>query len=359
MRHPVSHLLSEDHDPHGDPSLWTELYCDWDCYSGPGLWISPNDPDPTLHPIVPNSSTIEQRASDVLAEHVDHVLNPIRTTISLANFLLELEDIKTSTKTLSELIHRINPSNQILNWQLGVKPLIGDIQSLFNLIQNFHKDLDRVLRSQNDPVRITTSRDISDTSTITADRIPPTRSYDTFLVCTYETLADSVTVKFVTWVKYDTSHLSDIALTCKSALRSIGASNPIQVIWNAIPYSFVVDWVVNFSAALKKFDLSTGYIRRQVVRQTSHLKIGKLSNHYTAAFDGGNSDRDIFPDSKVGQTSRSYYRRWVGLPPEWTYRPTGDPSFRELVLSILLGTQQAPHIAQLLHQFPFLRKKKK
>jgi hypothetical protein len=338
-RQPVSLQIGAEHGS-PDPSEWTELWSDWDTYAGKGFWIAPNDPDPTLAPIIPSDQATVDRAANALNDHVNNVLNPVRQSISLANFVLEIDDIKRSADTLLELMRHLNPSNQILNWQLGVKPLIGDLNGLVNTIGNLSKDVDRVLRSQNDPIRITTERNISPEGGSNL-HVPPTSSEGTRSHFQYDTLADEVTVKFVTWVKYDLSHLSSIGLTCKSALRSIGFTNPIQVVWNAIPYSFVVDWFFNVSAMLRKFDLGSDISKnRSIIRQTSHLTIVKKCDLFTTSFDGAFSDRAIFPDRKVGTTTRKYYRRWVGFPTEWTNLPsTGDPHLRELVLSILLGGQ--------------------
>jgi len=338
IRNPKSFQIGAEHGS-ADPSEWTELWCDWDCHAGRGFWISPTPVNPAQIPINPTLPALTGNAAKVMEDHIYNVITPIRQSISLANFLLEIDDIKHSFETVWELAHKLNPSNQILNYQLGIKPLVGDLKGLTGLIGNLYRDISELRRSQNHPIRITTYRDISDPSQASS-HVHPTESDDTISVFGYDTLADVVTVKFVTWVRYDLSHLSDIALTCKAALHSIGIGNPLQIYWNAVPYTFMIDWLINISAMLRKFSLETE-LPRSIIRQTSHLKIERSHRLYSSVFDGPHSDRPIFDDVKVGEVYRKYYRRWVGLPRDWEPTNYRDPSLREQVLSVLLGAQAA------------------
>lgn len=72
----------------------------------------------------------------------------------------------------------------------------------------------------------------------------------------------------VAWVEYDQSHFK--------TFQQIGLTNPLNVGWEVIPFSFVVDWFIQVGSYLQTLDALTGVKRiaiTRAVKNQSHVWI--------------------------------------------------------------------------------------
>jgi len=161
---------------------------------------------------------------------------------SLVNFMLELKQLK-------DLFHLWNRSRGFLknisgahlNVSFGWRPFLSDVERLRGALRNFQKKLRRLQEEANKPLKrhyrrftdlvsLPTNNPATDASGI--HRIE-TRWIQRPVYC--------ATVQY----SYVMPDMSLVSNQIKGFLDSLGVQWNPSIIWNAIPYSFVVDWFFN------------------------------------------------------------------------------------------------------------------
>jgi hypothetical protein len=162
-------------------------------------------------------------------------------------------------------------ADEWLRYQYGMKPLMQDIYgSAESLATKIQKGFDQYLT-------------LHDTYTDTASGT----YFDTYFGCTVASTR-IITTKKTLRVRY---RVSDTALKQISAL---GFTNPAQLAWELIPYSFVVDWFIPVGNYLSNWDSLVG---------TS----GVVAN-------GGFYRETIDIGSSCGCENRTRFQEWVRIP---------------------------------------------
>jgi len=315
----------------------------WILHEKKESWVSgvPSVNFPTL--VIPPDLFDSVPLDELLVEHALRVAQPISTSISLINFLLELKDMKRIIDLISPQTIADRVSNGILTWNFGICPFVSDLVSLASSISKMKKQMAWLRKNAGKPVRIMTKRSIPVPASYDPgfeDEAAPTGPISNHLATARLVVGTpEITAWCVTWVTYDLDDVSSLELTMQAALRTFGISNPLLVAWNAIPYSFVVDWLLNIDKFIKRFDLLEGAIRRTVDRETTHIKWVTPVVAQTYLY------RWIVPAIQqplvVGDTKTlryEAYERVVGIPTGGIHLQ--DLSIREQVLSILLLRQR-------------------
>lgn len=239
----------------------------------------------------------------------------------LANMVKTLDRKIVGTRTLAELT---------LAWSFGIEPMVRDLTELAKLynsvdkrvnkfindgkkVQSYHymKELDNVGRT-----------DISDAACNYHYRYSESKSiYYATLKCSYDYK------KPPHW---------------ESFRRVMGLNITPEVIWNAIPFSFLIDWVVKINDFLHQFDEDPNLVVHvkdycDTVKNTkSEFTIPR--NTHQEGFANGNQLMDA---SEYGRVRSEYgyllkstiYQRIPGIPDTGYAFPVLDKlSNRELVL---------------------------
>ena len=117
--------------------------------------------------------------------------------------------------------------------------------------------------------------------------------------------------------------------------KQLGLTNPAQVAWDAVPFSFVVDWFLPVNKYLSAFDASLG------------VNLGPVTVSKSCQTEGSFSIADwvsIPPRVGAGSSKAYLFRRTVGaMPPMPSFSdrlvmPTG--SLWQAATSVALATQQ-------------------
>lgn len=183
-------------------------------------------------------------------QSVDMIYNRVKQLIELARAIRK-GDLIQAGKVVSR--YGVNPrskgsrsrgsqalSNHWLEYQYGWKPLMGDIWGAMEAIANSHY--------APQPLRFSSQHRTEKTQEGFRLRAgtPGTNVYwalDLDYVCEDR-------VAFLINVSEETSVLQ--------ALASTGVTNPLNVAWEIIPYSFVVDWFVPVGAYLQQLEYARG-----------------------------------------------------------------------------------------------------
>jgi len=179
-------------------------------------------------------------------------MRPDLTEVSVPNFLIDVGQIKSLFKIWS--LRRgflSNVANANLNYQYGWKPTIGDISAMVNSIRNLQKKIDEWNRSLG-AFKKRQCLVLSDT--ISKSGTSNVSTWGT--VAWSGSLTRSVTAH-ITFVPLPLREMTNLERLLRGTLDSLGFELNPGILWDAIPFSFVVDWFLNIGSYLERFKLDT------------------------------------------------------------------------------------------------------
>jgi hypothetical protein len=225
-----------------------------------GAWI----PAPFESPAFASTSLI-----DVDIEHAENLLpsseeastftlraflsitDQFPNTVSFANFLWELRDLKGMVNNIKNWI---TAPGAFLSWNFGWLPMIQDLKKLLTVCADVNKRLAHLKRVNKRVVTITHQEQFLEGSLEEPGVSPGGGSMDPsypnpppMLTTTQYAEYD---VRMNTGVYYDLTIPPDWEAFLSGMCAALGLLNPVKIIWNAIPWSFVVDWIINLSQFL-------------------------------------------------------------------------------------------------------------
>lgn len=263
-------------------------------------------------------------------EAIRNVTEQMETEVSIANFLWELRDgIGSLLPKLKGNLLEIFGGNWLW-WNFGAMPLVSDIKKLLNLTGTVYRRLEHLKRVNKRDVTITWKGvwDRPDTPTAVSSgeggqymlSVP-------FAPCIeWEVIKVRVNIR----AHYDLD-LSGSDVFLQGMVAALGLNNPAQIVWEAIPFSFVVDWFTNAQEWLEdNIDTAQPFKGTIAVNGSDHTYDRRVLYSYHAATDNkGNT-------APLSQTLiRAYYRR-AGLP-GGTYSEDGLSAHQLSLAAALIG----------------------
>lgn len=259
----------------------------------------------------------------------------VEQELDLVTNLIELRQVTNTFSFLQRRITNLLDAAKVVSgghlaWSFGVKPLMSDVKSLSQSLTGIADKISWLRKNQGKPVKVLFRKDVTEL-TKPADQSkmwsvgPLTSGYPTWKA-TYTAYAVLI---------YDTAKLHDWELTARILCRQFGADNVLGILWENIPFSFVLDWVLkvgDFLDALApkvsipfKF-LDVGYTIKVVATYETALKYKRPYR---------------MPAKRVyHQDAVRYFRRGVGLPVGIPSLATGDPGLNQLALALSLFVQK-------------------
>lgn len=236
---------------------------------------------------LPASSLPHREAADFLNE------GGVKTEMSLANFLLELPEIISTFGFLrSKGLKKV--SGGALSYNFGIKPLIGDLQTIANYAFQLQKRLEWLKENAGKTVGLTFRKTLS--------------KPDEYIQGPYSTrwkvLEWSHTyTAFGNW-RVDYDPIAEPLARLKHFNQYFGTKKLLTAVWEAIPFSFVVDWFTNAGELFKQFELPSTLSSRLVNVGWSQKVIATMRQEYNPS------------DKWYGMGTYSYkrYERSPGLP---------------------------------------------
>lgn len=190
-------------------------------------------------------------------------------------------------------------ANAFLAKQFGVDPFLQDLKKLFGILKRLDEHIKFLKSKMNKRYRVGHREELS----APAGVFTPTSLGTTTLECEYY----RATVNYSFEVSHDIPELDSIRSRIGVMMVALGLNNPATVIWEAIPYSFLIDWFVDVQGLLQNLGnipFMTGKITVHKV-STSVTQRASVS-HYINVY--GNSK--VFLD----RYNMRRYWRWPGLP---------------------------------------------
>lgn len=255
---------------------------------------------------------------------------------SLTNLLREATNYKawlSYARSLEISIREMtfkDVANYHLAYNFGVKPLVSDIMALFESLSGLQEKVAWLRKNQGKPVKVRFSKDLSKSyapsgGVIYDDSIEQDVLYIRHYSCKYRAHA---------LIVYDTQKLNDAELALRVLCRQVGLDAGLGMLWETIPYSFLVDWVFRVGEWLDQFDshVTLPYTFLDVGWSVSIVEDRCLTYYYK------------YPHKESFMTAygarRTRYYREPGIPASLSSVQTGLPGAEQLVLAMSLAVQR-------------------
>jgi hypothetical protein len=271
----------------------------------------------------------------------DAFLNQAPEEISLGNFLIEWKEAVRLIPNLVEGFarlgskaryarHRGKPpassvsedaSDYFLWWNFAVAPLIADLTAFASLVQKTQARLEWIRQHNGKRIRVKFRRN---NLYLGIPAFPP--EYGVPLngpsdpSPPWGALSAKATLRKVhadfssqAWlsIKIPEKELDGMVGFCRTLLGTTGLNNPLGIIWNAIPFSFILDWVVDFSGLLARRRVNPFTGSWELDEMTWSLKsqsVWDVSVTYAEEPWAG-----VVPHL-IGQIYDTVYERGIGFP---------------------------------------------
>lgn len=255
------------------------------------------------------------------------------TEVSIANFMWELRE-------LQDLIPKIQGgltdivANGYLTLNFGWLPLIGDLQKLYNIGKTVKTRLDYLRARWGRKTRLGTSKRVNVAKppigpiALNASAGAHIRGDVTRCETTYR--AGGRLFHTLEWVNQANAEWHAL-------IGALGFLDPLAIVWEAIPYSFVVDWVIGMDSWINRY--------WHLVEEPDHWNISGLCGSRKTVIEVNivqvNSTEmwqgTRFEDRLLGTFSYSSYDRSPGLLTSSSFDRVGLVTPKQLALLAALG----------------------
>lgn len=186
-------------------------------------------------------------ASSSVRAHLDNIFQQVPMQVSLANFLWELKD------GLAALLPRVSsfltavPSIHLW-WNFGWLPFVDDFKKLLKVFENTVKRLNHLNNVNRTWTKVRTTTVYAPPTASGPPSAPeewyPYHTSGAFSGGPVTIQWDVVKLRQQSAVYYDLD-LSGADAFLQGVVAALGFNNPAQIVWEAIPFSFVIDWFVD------------------------------------------------------------------------------------------------------------------
>jgi hypothetical protein len=258
---------------------------------------------------------------------------------SLVNFLLELKDIgrlaslgKLGFLTdLSKSFRRRKTAeyfaNAHLNWSFGVRPFIADVQQIVSSLISAKQRLEDLKKGSGKMHRAYWSKPLT-----TAPLWDNSGTYEG--IQNWRATAEYTLPPVYRACAYYTYSFSDFGAlaTVGAFLDRLGVRLDPSIVWNAIPFSFIVDWFVDVGSWLRQFSADNTPMTVVLWSFTHSVKYRRM---YTFSRSYGTS----VPMTSWWCATSDVYERRVTIPRMWTsLRPGAGVTPSRVALAGSLST---------------------
>jgi len=258
----------------------------------------------------------------------DALVPQIPQEVSLPNFLYELRELADLVPKIEESLIK-QASGGYLTYSFGYKPLIGDLRKLANLLDTVAARLQYLRDTWGRETRI--SFESTWEATLPSEISLPNASDVGFL---YRRLSFRGIYRAGGYLFHMLEDLDGKIGLLRGLTGALGFNNPLGVLWEAVPFSFVVDWFSRAGNALS---------RTAVQPFVGPWELHRVTHSYS--FSGEWSLDAIFPS---GFSPVSYeadrgtcvgYQRVIGLPvPAGFLNTEGLTSNQQMLAAALIGS---------------------
>jgi hypothetical protein len=250
--------------------------------------------------------------NSLVQQHAVEAFNSFNTQfpeeISIANFGMEFTEIGSLVPRIQSNLLKTG-ANGWLSYEFGIKPLVGDLETLLNLSASVKARLEYLRSRYKKPTKLGYhAKDFWKPSSSVVNV-----QYTSYMRHVFTLKSYSTEYRAGGRLFHTLEYLDETLGRVIAYLGALGLNNPLKVIWNRIPYSFVVDWVVDISSLLSYVgtlqDVSGNWKLSRLhssVKTSAKIEVQQVNLPSSLAT----------PMSPItlGTVDVVTYQRWLGLP---------------------------------------------
>lgn len=258
--------------------------------------------------------------------------------VLLANFGWELPEVRDlwpnfqkwiSSRRKTLMGYTKEQAEITLAYNFGVAPLVGDVVKIIDTLSRLDKHVRWLRENSGQVVKVEFRKSLKNITFKSSEF--PGRPSDTDNGIGSRT--NELRAQYKAWanIRYDVSQLTDLQLKIRTLLRAWGFTNPAAVIWEAIPYSFVVDWFVSVSRLFQSLEISIK-LPYEIINSGHGYWVESVIEDYFLTEGQWNTIR---------LTKTRGYARYPGIPVIISALSLDTPTAKQWVLGACLAVQKA------------------
>jgi hypothetical protein len=269
-------------------------------------------------------------------------LRPDLTTVDIPNFLLELDDVaslfklwKKKSRSMSRKVSIAkNVAGAHLNYKFGWKPTIGDIGDAINGVVTFRNKLAAFRNAVGKTIQVSTNIPVGLPTSANGTLSWPSGSHQV----TWSASCTRSCQAFIAYKPQLPAVLNEMEEILAGFLDSLGFELNPRIIWEAIPFSFVIDWFFGVGTFLQRLKIDTLELPINLVDGwVQYKETYKIEWSWLRANDGTYVPR---PKSDNAVYERNFFHRVPIYPDYASLAGLGwkMPTFNQALLGVSLAT---------------------
>jgi len=260
-------------------------------------------------------------------------LQPDLTELSIPNFLIEIDQIQDLFKLWKKNVSLVkNVAGLHLNYKFGWKPTVGDLGNVVDALTSFRLKLKAFEDSLGTFVQ-KSKKLVSESSSVTGTVVSGGST-------AYYSATKRRTVEaFITYAPQPLAVMSGSDKVLRAIIDSLGVELNPRIIWDALPFTFVVDWFFGVGSWLSRFKIDALELPVSLVDSCLQVKDELSVDWYWRRFP---SDGLFYnpPTSGGCFYTLKYFQRMPIFPDFASLSGLGwkTPSFNQATLLVSLAT---------------------
>jgi len=252
-------------------------------------------PSGTVEPLLLSATHLD--LGELSDKAYDALWPQVPQEVSIPNFLYELRELKDLIPALAENISK-TLSGGYLQYQFGYKPFIGDVQKLVSIMSTIRARLEFLRRTYGKETRISCQFAIE---------------VDSLAAASAGGFSWSLTGRGIFraggYLYHELQDLDGLIGEFRALLGATGFNNPLAVLWEAIPFSFVADWFTRAGSLIGRTPIQP-FVGPWEIRRLTHSV--DIAGDLIGRLDWGGGYTP--PGYAAFEVKVKLYERGVGLP---------------------------------------------
>lgn len=176
-------------------------------------------------------------------------LRPDLRTVSIPNFLVEIKDVQKLFQLWKKSVGLAkNVAGAHLNYKFGWKPTVGDLAALITGVRNLRLKLKLFKDSLGGILHESTSLDVPSSTVLGTWDDPGLPG-----AVTYTATVTRSCTGHIAYAPQPLAVMGPMDEVLRGLLDSLGFELNPSIIWNALPFTFVIDWFFGVGSWLDRF----------------------------------------------------------------------------------------------------------
>jgi len=237
------------------------------------------------------------------AQGMQALMPGIKPKLSLINSLIELKDLKTIAKTISGAIALLKgaftsngsvarsavaaSADVYLQQEFNAKPLVRDVFNIYKALTNVREQLDKLYRNELKYITAHWQIPLTDFANVSESKTLKSGDYYGGHLLSRSTNIKEARFCITVDYAYDLRGISRERALVDGMLDYLGVNLNPAIIWNAIPWSFVIDWMLGISQWLNQMKIRNIEPYTVIYRSMYSIKVIRQINTYVRIHQNG------------------------------------------------------------------------